>query len=289
MTLLWDKIGQSLTQEKHDVGGTFADAGYEWGYFLRFSPKSGFILIPYWDENMISDYSYGRVELTKDSEVVFIPEKEMSGNGRGLRITPKIWVPVKNGEFIIRKEEMPSFGDFYGGFGEFNGFPRKLSCDGCGAFARRVDESQNNPVSQFIAPKKYLRFIRKPIEAKIIYVGRKYKGIRMGVGGISEQSSITAVRISVGERSGVKKGLMFLMINAGDNFSQVLKVTRVYNRMSEGEVIRSIDKKGIEAYDGNEYDKTTESYIKVPFPPVQVGMKITTSPIVNNRMFENDN
>ena len=86
----WTDIGESLRLENTSFEGTYAKTGYEFGYFLRFSLSKGFILIPYLDENLITDFSYGKVEITKDLEVLLFPDKEMRGDGLTLKITPRI-------------------------------------------------------------------------------------------------------------------------------------------------------------------------------------------------------
>jgi hypothetical protein len=142
MQTIWKEIGEDLKTEENQFAGTFGETGYQGGYFLRWSVAKGFILIPYFDQNMIADFSYGKVEITKDYEIILTPEKDLSpGNGR-FKKTPPIWIPVKYGDYLVPKESISSFGDFYGGFGEFNGFPRKKVCEDCGTFAVRLDEKK---------------------------------------------------------------------------------------------------------------------------------------------------
>lgn len=62
----WGEIGRDLETETNPLAGTFGDIGYESGYMLRWSINKGFILIPYWDQSLISDFSYGKVEITPD-------------------------------------------------------------------------------------------------------------------------------------------------------------------------------------------------------------------------------
>ena len=54
---LWRKLGNGIKNK--DYVGTFGEIGYEGGYLLRLSAEGEFILIPYFDEDMIADYSYG--------------------------------------------------------------------------------------------------------------------------------------------------------------------------------------------------------------------------------------
>lgn len=282
MESLWKEIGEDLKDDKNPFAGTYGKTGYGSGYFLRWSVNKGFILIPYFDQNLIVDFSYGKVEITKDSEIILIPQKEMQGNGRELKITPRIWIPVKNGEFIIPKDQIAFFGNYYGGFGEFNGFPRKRNCDECGTFARRMSDNQMNVENTFIAPPNYLKFIKQPIEAQITYIGKKRISFDVTASccGFEEKSSALSVKINAGRKQGVTRGLLFLLVDDGDDFSQVLKVTRVGEKTSEAIIFRVLDKNGKETYDGEEYDSKSESYNKIPFPPIRIGTKVTTSPIV---------
>lgn len=274
----WSELGESLATESTGFEGTYAEIGYSSGYFLRFSAKHGFILIPYFDQDLIMDFSSGRVEITKDLEVVLIPDREMTGSGRRFRTTPRIWIPASNGGYIVPKGDFASFGMYYGGFGEFNGFPRKRSCDECGTFARRIDERAGPALEDFPAPPAYRHYLRAPIVTTIVSVGKRHLAVVRDATGFFTRSSLTPVQLSAGQRLGVKPGLMFLIAGSDNYFDEVVKITSATADRSEGIVIRSVDKNGNEAYDGD-YDKVLGEYIKKPFPPIRVGMKVTTSPL----------
>jgi hypothetical protein len=279
METLWDEIGENLKTEKNSLAGTYIESGYESGYLLRWSTEKGFVLIPYFDQSMIADFSYGKVEITEDSETILIPEQEMSGTGRRLIKTPRVWIPVKNGEFLVYKQQIASFGDYYGGFGEFNGFPRKVLCDGCGRFARRFDDTRNKTNVSFLAPPRYLKFIKKPITAKIMFVGKRrvIKSTIASCCTFEVKASATNVLINAGSRQGVRKNLLFLLVDAGNNFNQVVKIIRTNKNSSQAVVLRVLDEKGKENYHGDIYDSKSESYNKIPFPPLRVGINVTTS------------
>lgn len=281
----WNEIGEDLKTEKNPLAGTYAELGYGSGYFLRWSTNKGFILVPYYDQSLIADFSYGKVEITPDSEVRLVPEKEMEGIGRSFRKTPPIWVPAAYGRYMVPRMEIASFGDYYGGFGEYNGFPRKILCDECGRFARRQEEPAGYKKAAFLVPPKYAKFMKKPITAEIVYIGRNRKE-RSELnpswtfeGG--ELSSVTPVLINAGTRQGVRAGLLFLLVDSGNNYYQVLKITKVRAGISEGIVVRSMDEKGNEAYSGKTYDKASDRYLYEPFPPLKKGVKVTTSPMQN--------
>jgi hypothetical protein len=275
----WRILGVAGQGDQPNVG-TFAITGYEWGYFLRISSDNRYELIPYYDQNMVTDYSYGPITESADGEVVLHPQRSLMGTGRGLRTTPLVWIPVMNGRLIVPKEKIKSFGDYYGGFGIFNGLPRKMPCDGCGAFAHRLDRHVNNEADQAIAPAKYLKYIKRPVEGNIISVGRKYRATRNDSAGMPEISSVTKVKINVGIRDGARAGLMFFLIGNGDDYFQILRVTRTYQTTSDGEIIRHIDESGKEVYIGD-FNKKANDYEKIAYPPIKPGIRITTSPLVN--------
>jgi hypothetical protein len=279
METRWDEIGEDLKTEKNSYAGTFIESGYEGGYLLRWSTAKGFVLIPYFDQSMIADFSYGKVEITKDSEIILIPEQEMSGSGRRLIKTPRVWIPVKNAEFLVYKQQIADFGDYYGGFGQFNGFPRKVLCEGCGHFARRFSDIESKPIVSFLAPPKYLKYIKNPIKAKIMFVGKRrvIKSMIASCCSFEAKASATNVLINAGSKQGVKKNLLFLLIDAGSNFDQVVKITRINKNFSHAVVLRVLDEKGKENYDGDIYDSKSESYNKIAFPPLRVGINVTTS------------
>ena len=283
MKQLWKQLADDSKEKAYE--GAFGKIGYEGGYLLRISFEHGFILIPYSDEDKISDYSYGTVTETDNGEFVLHPKKQLWGAGAGLKRIPLLWVPLINGQFVVPAEEIESFGNYYAGFGIYNGFPTKFNCDGCGTFARRLDDDAR--VSTDLAPRKYLIYIKQPIEASIISVGRKYKAKRTDSAGFRELSSVTKLKIDAGSASGAKPGLMFFPIGAGDNSFQIVRVTHVYRRSSDADLVRRIDKTGREVYDGN-YDEAAKNYVKIPYPPVRIGTKITTSPVLSDETLEND-
>lgn len=282
MKKLWKQLAKDPKDKYYS--GTFGKIGYEGGYLLRVSSERGFILIPYSDEDKISDYSYGTVTETNAGEFVLKPEKALRISTLGQKQTPFVWIPLLDGQFVVPVEEIESFADYYGGFGIYNGFPRKFQCDGCGTFARRLD---NGAVSSTdLAPQKYLKYIKQPIQASIISIGRKYKAKRTDSAGFSKLSSVTNVKIDVGSTSGTKPGLMFFPIGAGDNSFQIVRVIHVYRRTSDAELVRQIDKTGREVYDGP-YDQDAKDYVKIPYPPIRLAVKITTSPVLSEETSEN--
>ncbi len=275
----WEEIGDSLKTTSNPFAGTYYQSGNR-GYYLRWSPEKGFVYVYYY-EYFVRGVSYGKVSVT-DSEITFIPEYE-SQNGDTDRklITPTVWIPAYKGKYFIRQKDIKLFGDFYGGFGDFNGFPIKWNCE-CNAFATKVDKNIDyTKIKSFIVPKKYLKFIKQPINAKIISVGKSRISTHSLVFDVnqSNKASITPVTINIGRKSGIKRGLLFVT-NQENSF---LEVTKVGEKVSQAILVREIDEKGKEAYSDG-WDKTTDKPIYKPYPPIRIATEITTK--VDMRIYD---
>jgi len=270
----WNKIENSLASETNEFAGKYFQYGYMSGYFLIWSPENGFVFVQYFDVEHPCYFSYGKVSI-KNPEIIF--EIEGEGKPRVCQInpTPLIWIPADGGRYLIPKSEAESFGKFYAGFGEFNGFFRKWQADFPFAVRRHTDFE---PKQNFILPKAFEKFEKKPITAEIISVGKKQvKKTDPYFSPFWDKSSVTPVTINAGRKHGVTKGLEFVLLDSNDADSQTLKITSVGNSISKGIVIRQVDDKGFEGY--SDFDEKSKDFIDKPFTPIQIGLKITTSPI----------
>ncbi|HXG83308.1 MAG TPA: hypothetical protein VNI84_04690 [Pyrinomonadaceae bacterium] len=274
MKTKWDKIEKSLESTTNSFAGKYFQYGFMSGYFLNWSPEAGFIYVQYFDVEHPCYFSYGKVAV-KDFEINFITEYETSEPFcPGSASTPQIWIPANGGKYLIPKKESKRFGNFYGGFGEFNGFFRKWTEEFPFASKWKKDfQFKQN----FILPKNFEADIKKPINAEVIAVGKK-KVVKFEphFSPFYENSSITPATINVGTKNGVTKGLEFILLNLEGEDSQTLKITKVGKNTSQGIVIRRIDDKGFEGY--FKYDEKSKDMIDTPFPSIQVGQKVSTSP-----------
>jgi hypothetical protein len=275
----WDEIGESLKTTSNPFAGTYFQSGNR-GYYLRWSPEKGFVYVRYY-EYFVRGVSYGKVSVT-NSEVTFIPEHESQNEDTERKlITPTIWIPAYNEkQFLVQKESIQSFGDFYGGFGVFNGFPSKWVCE-CSPYAKKIDKKIDyTKIKSFIVPEKYLKFIKQPITAKIISVGAsRISNHKLKYPDSDSRASITPVTINIGRRSGIKKGLLFNVIEE-DEF---LEITKVGKKTSKAIIVRQIDENGKESF-RNGWDNTTDKPIYKPYPPLPIGTDITTK--VDMRIFD---
>jgi hypothetical protein len=267
----WADIGNSLTTSSNPFAGTYHAEGNT-GYFLRWSPERGFVYA-FYHEDYIEAASYGDVVVKPTGIVHFVVTHENQHEYLGYKLkTPTNWIPALEGEYFVRVEEIGSFADFYGGFGDFNGFPRKWNCE-CDPFPERVStEKRRQP--GFIVPNPYLSQLRRPVYGRIIRIGKSRIGRNPVPFGLDDRASLTAVTINVGRRNGAKPGQLFLISPDKDATDQVLRINRVGKSVSWGTVVRELDDDGRVV----RRDLDKENEIKyVPYPELFVGQEIATS------------
>src|SRR5947207_12638577 len=238
MLTLWKSIGEDLKREKNDLAGTYVKGGYNSGYFLRWSIEKGFVVIPYFDQNLITDFGYGKVTFVNGSEVIFTPEKDLHG-GRGLEKMPRKWTAILG--YFVPVEMLGEFGKFRAGLGEYNEFNGSC-CEFSPSFLCHRIDRLDKPFSQAI-PARYEKFIKEPISGKVTYVGRARER-NWGYDGKlysqwMEKAVLTPVTIDVGSRHGVKKNMLF-RISGEPQIERYLQVTAVGRRMSKGYVVQDI-------------------------------------------------
>lgn len=271
----WNEIKESLAT----TSNPFADSYFEnnmSGYFLIWSPEKGFLYVPYFDDTIVCDFSYGRVLVT-ESGVVFVPEREITRESCGSRLkkTPNTWIPALNGKLFIQKNEIEVFGNFYGGFGDFTNYPQ--SWDGK-PFAGRTNISKTPSEESFVVPRKYLRFIKKPISAEIVKIGQSHISKNKYLYMTGEKVSVTNVIINVGRKDSVTRDLKFHFMNETGRDDQFLKITKVGGKTSQAVIVRKVNDNLIESY--SEYDDEKAKFTDKPFSKLKIGTKVTTSPVL---------
>ena len=268
---LWESIGKDLETNTHKLAGTYVKGGYNWGYFLRWSPPKGFIVIPYFDQNLITDFGYGKVSMADDSDVIFTSERQLKG-GRGLERMPERWTVILG--YLVPVEQLRDFGQFRAGLGKYNEFNGRC-CEFTPSFLCSKIDPAENPLPTTI-PSKYTNFIQPPITGQITFVGRRKMVKNWGYDGVlysdwMEKAILIPVTIDAGRRSGVKPKMLFNLVGEPD-FDQYLEIVRVNARTSNGYVVRNMSFKTPQTY----YDDETKA--EKPLPPIRIGIRVTTSP-----------
>ena len=274
----WKAIGDELKRTTNEFAGTYRDGGDMRGSMLRWAPESGFVYVYVYEWLDVLDFSYGKVTVTP-TEIIFTVEREQrtenSNNQR--RTTPLRWVAArwKRNNYLIRVDEMTDFGNYVAGFGEYNDFNGPC-CEFTPFLINEAKADLRVKSERAVVPKEYEFFLKQPIEATIRAVGRRRVLKDYGSEGelyshLHSRASLTTVRINAGQNQGVKRGMLFRLVDVSRDYGQYLKITRVGATFSEGVVVRDVDDEGKETY----YD---DSQQKKTFSPVIAGTKVTTSP-----------
>ena len=267
MLALWDSIGEDLQTERNSLAGTYFKGGYDAGYFLRWSINKGFVLIPYFDENLITDYSYGNVTFVDSSKIIFNPEKDLKG-GRSVAKTPREWTAIW--EYLVPVESLRDFAQFSAGLGVYNEFNGQCCEFAPNFLCIKIDFKDKLPF--YNVPAKYAHFIKSPIEGTITFVGRTRRVKSWFYEGkLYSQSMdnviLIPVKVDFQRDLRVKKNTLFHVVGQPD-FVQYLQIIRVGSRAATGYVVRDVA--GKDAYHDYETDQDK------PLPPIRVGMKVTT-------------
>ncbi len=278
----WDRIATETQGIANGPAGMYQKLGYR-GWLLRWAPRAGFVYVYHSEGLSIIDFSYGRVEETS-SEIRFTPEREMRKTFRDRKLkTPLIWVAAKSSrsKYMIPKDEMKDFGDYVAGLRDYNDFNGPC-CEFSPFFVSKVGFVPG--VAEILVPDEYQRFMKPPITGRIVSIGKrrlvKEYGLHgMFFGQLLEASSLTPITIHIGKVHGLKKNMLLRF--TGEQFNlpqQSIQITSVRKQTAVAIVIRSIDERNRDSY----IDYDSEPYRRIRLPPIRAGMRVTTSPILNN-------
>jgi hypothetical protein len=271
----WNEIGYELDTSKNRFAGTYEKRGYR-GYFLRWSPAKGFVYVFHSEGLSIIDFSYGKVQETPDA-IVFLPEREMKETFRGRRlITPREWISITAGKeaFLVPKQELRSFGRYVAGFDEYNDFNGPC-CEFSPFFTKTENLPKASLTSTVSVAQRYQSAIKRPITARIVFVEERKVVTNYGLEGrlysqLFPRASLLPVTINAGRNVGVRNNMLFKLVDQPGE--QYLKITQTAKNRALGVVIRNVDENNKEVW----HDGSKET----PFPPIKIGTRVTTSPIL---------
>ena len=292
--LRWKNIGDEL-QNTHssDWAGTYFTGTETHGTYMRWSAEKGFI-IAHIDkcQAKVMGVTFGTVEVSP-TVIKFLPEfnnvqnkhqHSHSGRVASIRFVP---VKVDRALLMIKENEMPAFGDFIAGLGNYNfsdfhyvfttEFPTKLAVEGQASSSIDAEEDSPKGASPVVTvPAGYDRFLKRPIEATITNVGRKqvrkhYSYQNSDGTGVSfhEGVSLTTVTLSAGTTHGLKKGMFIRIVKPHEG--ERIRIVRAGKFSSTGIVIRSLVDGSETFFDGK--SDTDQLHLKIV-----PGWKLTTAP-----------
>ncbi|OLE54319.1 MAG: hypothetical protein AUG51_08595 [Acidobacteria bacterium 13_1_20CM_3_53_8] len=272
----WKLIEEELKSTTNEYAGTYCIGGDMRGSIVRWAPKSGFVYVYTYEWLDLIGFSYGKV-IINPSEITFTFERgQQFKNEFGDTITiPQHWIPArwKRNNYLIPTDDIAEFGNYVAGFGKYNDF--NGPCCEFTPFFVDTAKSGSQESERPIVPSEYEHLIKQPIETTIKSVGRKKLVKNYGSEGelysnLHLKASLLPVQINAGKKQGVKRGLLFHLVDAP--IGQYLKIIRVGLAFSEGVIVRDIDENGERCFD-------LETGESKQCPPVLAGTKVTTSPL----------
>jgi hypothetical protein len=267
MQFKWAAIGNELQQpSQHRWQGGYFEGSDTHGDYLRWSPKSGFVWLKV-DKcrATVMSFSYGEV-VAGPTSVQLITGKTIIGSGNHrhstfstVRFLPVIWSKTL---WLVPELEMASFGDYVAGVGRYNEWllygefgPMFLS--------KAFSDNETFPVSKEpIVPHGYERYIKTPIAATVVVVGRAYV---QRSDDESWDDLITPVTVKL-SRTGAKAKLKFRLLDS----DEVIELIKVRGRTASGIIVRPTRKKPCVKFDPE------DDCLDPDFDPVTVGLKAST-------------
>ena len=239
--------------------------------YLRWSSEAGFAYVYVFTcSTGVLGINYGRVDASPVA-IRLHPELGMSTSrphghhgGHAAYKLPKKYLPVRWGEqhYLVTENGVAAFYRFAAGLGEYQ-------INSGEDFFLKTDDYAKEPEGMPVFPPGYERFVRKPVEAKIISVGPKRLRRVPTMDGSYFYDSVTAVKISAGKADGVSKGMTMYVV--GSKFSEKIEITKVRKHSAWGIISRLVDDNKIEK-DWNHDTRQWQDY-----PEISVGWDLTTS------------
>lgn len=283
----WLQLGLEATS--HEEGGWTGDyfvGGDTHGDYLRLG-RTGFVVFRVNKcAASVMGFTYGSV-VQSSTLIQLLPQKaEHSSRSHrhdtqpATRYLPVTW---RGAKYLVPENAIAAFGNYVAGLGEFNDVNSTLvefapffqKSEIPGSEADVIDRFDASSPSQFVAPNfppGYERFIKKPIEAQIIALGRPY--IKHDPDNEWWNKLVLPVTISVGRDRDLKPKLVLRIVGvAAPGETELVSITRVNRRTASGVIERSVRKLPCVKFDKSDDCKDPE------YAPVEVGWRLTTNPL----------
>lgn len=286
---LWESIAKDNQQSSGgEWAGDYFVGGETHGSYMRWSPESGFVIASVNKcEAKVEEFSYGKA-MNLSPVIQFTTEQTISSghsHGGGHSIQGAInFVPVRyRGErILIAEDEMPDFGDYVAGLGNYNVALSISDIFGSPFFYKLDQNAAVEPAAggSVVVPQGYEKFLKKPVEAVIAKVNKRVVKSEFNYESPSGAAisyavthtapvSVTSITLDAGSAAGIKRGMVLRAVGTGDE----VIITRAYPHTSAGIIVRSLDDKGRETFYDNEAERERV------YPRVKAGWKVTTSPL----------
>jgi hypothetical protein len=250
------------------AGSYSLDSGFDVSlYHLRWSPQAGFVdVYVYTCLPELRYLNYGSVTVSPTT-VRMLQEYPATPN-KAIE-QAKMYLKVKWGDrhYLIEENRIAEFCDTIAGVGIY-----KEGVIDTG-FWVKIDDEEKSPEGMPILPPEYKHLLKKPIDAKVIAVGKSYVERDDEVDCMTR--TVTPVTLNVGSKDGVKAGIAFKVLSPKDVDHGYIKVVTVSLNSSSALFIPH----GFEMCDESEAPPDEEqAKAEVKEPAVAVGWKLTTRP-----------
>ena len=270
ITSRWHKIDKEDVSQ-NDLIGTYAMPGNTHINFLKWSPANSYIIL-YVNScaAKIMRAEYGDARLIGE-QIFFYPKKISGTSHHGAvvqkNLVPEEWVSIKwrGVNYLVPEKSVKDFCDYVGGFGESN-----IYLDGNDIFFGK-GETKGSPDELPILPKRFENLVRKPINGKIVSVGKRTIVKIQEADSEPEFRSETQVVVNIGRADGVKEGMTFYALNENKCcVEDKVEILQVREKNSIGVIRRPLESD----------NETTDARRKEPehYVPIKSDWKITTSP-----------
>ena len=255
----WEKIGSDIKNSTSLVEGIYANGGDTHGDYLQWSEKSGFVWLK------VNKCGGGPMKIIRGKVVVtpswvkFVPEIEFgsaSGHANhGSRVNSREFLVVKWREvtYLVDSDSITNFADYTAGLN-----PETSGLYDEGRYfsnMRQIDFGSANELPKF--PPGYEQYVKRPFRTKVTSIAkafRRAKPIENDEAGRPYEETrdhlLTTVRVPLGDRSGIKPGVLLRFINEEDDYRiDGVRITKVLKTYSIGEYVTDIPKRNCKKSD----------------------------------------
>jgi hypothetical protein len=271
----WEQIGKDLENTTNEWSGTFGNGGETHGDYLRWSEKSGFIWL------RVNKCQGGPMQIIRGkvsfslTGVQLIPESifgEMGSHGKDhSKHNQKyefLFVRWYDVPFLIEKRTISDFADYTAGLGEFNENYQFLGILGSPFFSKLGVEYNENADELPKFPKGYEKFIKKPVKAKIIAIGKSFR--RTDKDNEDWEELITEVKLDAGKNKGAISNLFLHFVKEEEHWMEKIIIKRVGATSSWAQIIRSVRKKNCVVSEYNDCEN-------FKYTPIKIGLELSTT------------
>ncbi len=276
----WEQIGDDLKNTTNAAEGTYGNGGETHGDYLRWSEKSGFILLN------VNKCNGGPMRITRGKVVVsqssvgLVPEKVVGSSGQhgnhgsGATLQEFLIVSWRKADFLIQKGSIADFASYTAGLS-----PKNSGFYDEGRYFSKVLQGYNGSANELPKfPIGYETYVKQPFKASIVSIGKSYrrpKATEVDEGGKPVEENyddlVTEVRINVGKSSGITAGVFMRFIAENDDYTvDGVVVKKIHNGYSIAEYTVDIPKKNCRKTD-------FESCESEPGRPMTIGQKLSTT------------